>query len=1051
MNKNVAVNIVFNTKTGQLVSTTSELNKLSSATDKASASASKSSSSFGSMGASIGKLAGIGVAISALYKLTEVLKAQISSAIALEAQTEQLKASITSLVYVNSQNTSTTGELLDAQNKWNLSLKTSQKLTDDLSKSATKLGVGIDEMAAVYKSFAATGMSNMSFEETTKAVELLTIAAKTGGTEMHELVRVIDSVGSGMLPLTGTYGKFLQAQGLTNDAMKEAVSQGKFYNLLLEKLGPLQETTAFTANTYAASVARLKAAWNDIKSEAVKKYFDGIKKSINDLTAWIYKIKDEMIGFIDYTIEYMSRGFEGIVEFFQTAFAAIGDLVRWIGSLFGEATSEMSAFEIVLKVAGTTANAVGFAFKTLANMIKALVEGIKGALNALQTAYYNVKDFFGLADAEDEAKMQKLIANRQAGAEAVKGIWEKQVSDTYGLIDNLESTWTKKIEQRSKNAISPDETTGASLVQNFKSPATNALAAATKKQIDTIKSWWDAEFTLREKNIELMSEGKNKELAAEQLRFEKVISNLNFEIQKKLESGEISIEQANELYAVEEKLHERKMKQIREYNETYENLKKNIDNALEENIANALTGKFTSTEDFFKDLFSSMQTSFTQGLAQSMAQAIMSAEVMESFTKTFSTAIDGISGVFGGASGGLANVAGASGGESSFMETLGTVLAGTATGYSFGSMVYNSVSDGFTSKADKWRNLGIGASSLTGATAGALIGTSVGGPIGAAIGGLIGGAVGGISSALGFAAFGSKLEQKGQGIELWDTGTKDNLNASLYADMKLTTKKWWKKSSKKWTEYYGADSQSLRNIRATLRSYEYLLDDIGGGVQEISIAAGRYSEYASLANAGARSLINAFLSGLNVDTNAIYSVWESYASSVSKSVSEALSESLQNYIDTGNSFEAWKLEFEGKATEALEFQANLAQQQVDRLLETLGASDITVDNYLAYREQALKESFDPQTIEYINSLGEYIMSAAEASKKYEDALKEETATKLNLIDPFLSKAQKIDEISASNTDTNEKLLVSILSTLKQTLRLNQESQEASLQLQAVRA
>lgn len=48
------------------------------------------------------------------------------------------------------------------------------------------------------------------------------------------------------------------------------------------------------------------------------------------------------------------------------------------------------------------------------------------------------------------------------------------------------------------------------------------------------------------------------------------------------------------------------------------------------------------------------------------------------------------------------------------------------------------------------------------------------------------------------------------------------------------------------------------------------------------------------------------------------------------------------------------------------------------------------------------------------------------------------------------KAQQVDEISTDNADTSEKLLVSILSTLKQSLRVSQENQELNLQAVAAR-
>ncbi len=507
------------------------------------------------------------------------------------------------------------------------------------------------------------------------------------------------------------------------------------------------------------------------------------------------------------------------------------------------------------------------------------------------------------------------------------------------------------------------------------------------------------------------------------------------------------------------------MKQISEYSQTYENLKKNIDSALENNIQNALTGKFSNTKDFFKDLFSSMQQSFTQGLAQSMAQAIMSNAVMEAFTHTFSDAMESISGAFGdNVAGGLAGASGVEGGTgSAVMGFIGQSAAGATAGYTLGGMLENAlITDGYESTVVKnTKALRAGMS-----VGGAAIGAAIGGPVGA----LIGGTIGGVASSLISSFKTQKISQTAQGVQLWDTATKEHISGSLYSDMKKTTKSWWGLSKKttRWTDYASTDLQSMRVIQTTLRSYEYLLEDIGAGFKEISVSAGRYSSYADIANRGAKSVIAAYL-GLdeyvketytrtltffgrtfslgqatrwveNSQLNAIYNVWASYAKSVNKEVSEALAESLQAYVDTGNTFEAWKLEFEGKGTEALEFAADLANQQVERILETLGAKDVTIDNYLQFREEMLKKSFDPQTIEYLNTLGEYLMSAAEATQKYEDALKEETKTKLNLIDPFLAKTAKIDDFAASNADSQEKISISILSTLKQMLRIEQENQ-----------
>ncbi len=293
-------------------------------------------------------------------------------------------------------------------------------------------------------------------------------------------------------------------------------------------------------------------------------------------------------------------------------------------------------------------------------------------------------------------------------------------------------------------------------------------------------------------------------------------------------------------------------------------------------------------------------------------------------------------------------------------------------------------------------------------------------------------------------------------MELISKATKDNVSAREFADMQKDSKKYWglKKSSKSWTEYYSASNIALRNIREGIRGYEYLLEDIGGGVKEIVVRAGRYKDYDEILNAGAKELIKSFFEAPSKalkstaptpNINAIYSVWAEYAKSVDKQVSEVLSESLIAFATTGQNFQSWLYSYKGEDAEAARYAADLARTQVERIKESLGASDVSIDNYLSYREEALKKGFDPQTIEQINALGEALMQSADASKKYEEALKGENKTKLNLIDPFLEKTKKLEEINTQEKDTNEKIQVAMLTTLKQMLRVSQESLEAGAQ------
>lgn len=1045
MSQNVEIKLIFNAKTGEITTAQKQLTKLSSTADSAGASANKSSSAFSSFGASVGKLAAVaGVAVG-VGALVSAMKQAASASINLNASLEDITRQLTAMVYINTQNTTTTGKAVSAQEKYALATQEASKHLDTLQDLAARAGYGINDLAEAYKAYGQGAVRAMDFEQMQKSFEALTIAARGAGTDIETLKFGLDNLATGTVVESSALGVFIKSLGMSNEMLKEAIKGGTLYELIMQKTAPAVEAAAQSSQTYTQALGALKTAWYGILQEGGAKYFESLKKSVIEITNALKAYKEAILRFVDDSIEFGKFFYESVIEPLWDLVRLIYDYVinalNAVVRVFASANSEITIFEAVI-------NGVKLAFVGFKMMCKDIEYALKDFVNVFAQIVANVEyGWVKLTSTISGGSTQRLAAIKaeikalESERAAIYGVHKYESAMISQQIDEILNG--KKELDKSKETLTQMPDSKGGLKQNpFQKSGANAVKAA-KEQIDTLKSWWDTEFNLREKNIELMKEGKDKELAAEKLRFDKVISNLNFEIQKKLQSGEITEQQALALYKIEEQLHEKKMKNIAEYSAAYENLKSNINNALEENITNALTGKFSSTKDFFKDLFSSMQTSFTQGLAQSMAQALMSSQVMEGFTKTFSSAIEGVSSLFGGgATGGLANVAGEASGASG-AQLFGSVAAGAVTGFSFGNMVYNSVNDGFTSKADKWRNAGIGVSALAGAGGGAAIG-SFAGPVGTAIGSVVGGIVGGVSAALGFAAFGSKLEQTGQGLQLWAKATKDDLNASLYADMKQTTKKWWRKSSKEWTEYYAADTQSLINVRNAFRSYEWFLQDLGVGIKEIAVSAGRYDGYVSVANAGARAFINAYLAGLNVDTNAIYNAWASYASSVNKSVSEALSESLQKYVDSGNSFEAWKLEFEGKSVEAAKFQADLAKKQVDRILETLGAENVTIDNFMAFREEALKTSFDPQTIERINLLGEYLMSASEATQKYEEALKDETKTKLNLIDPFLSKARKLDEISTDNADTSEKLLVSILSTLKQSLRVSQENQNELL-------
>lgn len=515
-------------------------------------------------------------------------------------------------------------------------------------------------------------------------------------------------------------------------------------------------------------------------------------------------------------------------------------------------------------------------------------------------------------------------------------------------------------------------------------------------------------------------------------------------IKKELDS--INKNSANELYALELKLHEQKMEYIQEYSKAYKDIQSDMQSALNEDIQSIFNGNVHYFRSLINELFSSLQSVITKGFATSISAAFMESRVIESMNKSIASAIDGslFSNLFD--KNRIVNVQKE---DWHLSEVVGAAFAGFGIGNVAGGLVGNFSSDKEnTAKTQKYTQIGAAGGATTGAAIGSFVPV-----IGTAAGAVLGGLVGGLGGAL-VGSFDSTKLTTTQGVELISKATKDNVNAREFVDKKEVKKKWWglQSNTSNWKEYHNASSLTLKGIQQSIRGYEYLLQDIGGGVKSLSIAKGDYKSYADILNAGAKELIKSFYESphnalkehlITPNINKIYNMWADYAKSMNKQISEALSESLTAFVSTGQNFQSWLYTFKGQTSEAARYSAELAALQVERLQESLGASDVNIDNYLSYREEALRENFDPQTIERINTLGEALMQSADASKKYEEALKGENKTKLNMIDPFLHKVKKLEDYKLEQESSSEKLQVNILTTLKSLLRVNQESLEVS--------
>lgn len=1059
---NVSLDIVFN------VAGENQINKANSSlkdTSKNLESGTQSSKGFGS---AISKLTmGLGVlglAAQGLSVLKDVLTEPIKQSIELNAQYENLSNSLASLISINHENIDSLGNSLSVQEKWQLSLEKSKETIDDLKEIGLKLGYSVNDMTDMFKTFYSTAGASMSLEQAKEVMQGIAVAAQVSGSDVESLKVTLDTLGSGAIDTATDFGRFAKSLGLSTEAMAKAKQEGKLYELMLEKLSPLQESIKAQSISYSVAMGRLNSAFDDIKRNALAPYFEGIKNSVVAFTQFLTENTEKINLWANVVVYQVKNIITPLKELAIFIWDNLSEAIKWLASCFSESNKELDAFVILLKTSQSLFIGINSIVSVIVESIKVAINAFKLLINEAMKGYNAIKLALSFGrDNDAKRNLEALSKKSEIISKDIIGNVKDMGSHLKGAYQEIIDIWTK---QEEKVAKSVENTTKKGQLVAIKRkveslPQKKLKGTQGKSEEERLKAFWDYEYRIRERNIELMQDGKQKELALEKLRYEKTITNLNFEINEKLKSGELELEQVNALYEAENKLHEKRMKEIQEYNLYVEQITTSLNYSLSSGFNELLSGK-SSVSEAFSNIMSEAQNSITQGFSNALSDAFSNSRVMKGMQDAFSSVFEKLM----GDDGVLGKLFGSNGALGSLMESAGAAFAGFSIGNSIGGMATGLLADEGNKKiAD--------ITTKVGSAIGAGIGTAIAGPLGSVVGGTIGGLIG----ALGGTFYSKTTKQTGSGVELTQRATKNNIQAREYADFTTTKKYMWGliKKENHYTEYYSANAKALKQVQNTLRSYEYALQDIGGSLQEIGIDAGRYNSYVDIANAGAKELIASFL-GIpktiekeftrtrfepsinafgrttfraitetfsqtieNPDLSSVYTIWEDYAKSIDKSVNEALLESLNTYINTGNNYQTWLYNFRGQEAEALKLQAELAKQQVDRITESLGAENVTIDNYMQFRENMLKQSFDPETIANINALGEALMASAEATKKYEEALKGEKKTKLNMIDPFLAKTKKLEDLQIEKDSTQEKLSVQMLSTLKQMLRISEES------------
>jgi len=373
----------------------------------------------------------------------------------------------------------------------------------------------------------------------------------------------------------------------------------------------------------------------------------------------------------------------------------------------------------------------------------------------------------------------------------------------------------------------------------------------------------------------------------------------------------------------------------------------------------------------------------------------------------------GISGLSGAAWAGGALTAGALGG-----------LGGYALG-SIGDKLF-----GADTKAANYGAIGGSIGAVVGSVVPGL-GTLIGGAIGAALGSVVGGFFGSTS-----------MTGSEQGIDIFGSASSESVKGREWLVKHMKKSSWFSSSS--WDEwsYSGFSDKQIGAIKSVIGTFDQLLWMMGDTEKTLTIQGGRYSSIESFLNNG---VVKAFLTETTTaNLSDVYSVWSDYAKSVNKKIYEAFSDVVNNYVSSRRGFQEWYLGFKGNSIGLAKYQQQTALEDLSIVQRTIGesAAGVTIENYMSAYKKAIETNFTPQVVDQWKALGEALMKASDAQKKYQDALTGGTSVVNGRADMMLAgayNATAIDLLSAQNNadETNKLLFYAILKELKKQTSISQ--------------
>nr|WP_321320636.1 hypothetical protein [uncultured Campylobacter sp.] len=440
--------------------------------------------------------------------LGQKLKDFATAGIAANAQLESLQTKLTGLISANSANVTSTGEVITAQQKWQMSSEVASEALERLKSIATATGNEVSATTDAFTMFYATANNQGSASEAMDAFNAIALAAQVAGKDMASLVPMFDSLATGTVLAGSEMGSFMKIVGLTNEELKLANQNGTLFATLQERLAQFGSVAKLSTGTYEMELNKLKSSISGLMSEASKPVFDALKNSIAGLNKFIAENKEAISSLVKGIAEMgevllvAGAGFiamqskilmanVSLATFSTTAFSATGAL----GAMSAGLSAAGAAFMRLLPVAviaglwecvgavravndetGKLAGGLNTIERHIANFLNAFASGVTDIAIGFQKLGYEIDLVLakipGLGFLKENAKEQLKILDEQSKAN------DKAALDTY-----------LKINYPTTNTTPPN--TAAQLVNHNANSVVKELEVDLKEQERLYLSYYE--------------------------------------------------------------------------------------------------------------------------------------------------------------------------------------------------------------------------------------------------------------------------------------------------------------------------------------------------------------------------------------------------------------------------------------------------------------------------------------------------------------------------------------------------------------------------------